>query len=366
MPLEIESKILQDALDAAQTGELRQTLLKQDLDQIKRIVSRVQAGQNIAALTVLITLFVKKIMSPEQDVRLHREGMTGGFSGRSLDTKYVTPFLLKNNFPYMQSGSGWLTRSFEHPHPYDLSYPGKITPAPIKEDFLKSIDRVQQNPELSEKYLQEIFKQLVSLREESQNLSLSRPKNKSINFVVSLIEKFWGMESSGLSRVPVIAVFAAYKCLINEVNRYKDCELLPLLAHNAPDQKTGRSGDIDIQSDSKTVEAVEIKHGISIDKSVVSSAIDKVKRTTLKRYYILSTKDLLAEMDEITKLTMDAKINHGCEVIVNGVTATLKYYLRLVSNTDDFMDYFVSELEKDKDISYKAKIAWDAIVEEEN
>ena len=44
---------------------------------------------------------------------------------------------------------------------------------------------------------------------------------------------------------------------------------------------------------------------------------------------------------------------------MNGVAATLKYYLRLVSNTDDFVDHFVSILEKDNDVGYDTKMAWD-------
>ena len=51
-------------------------------------------------------------------------------------------------------------------------------------------------------------------------------------------------------------------------------------------------------------------------------------------------------------------------VIVNGVAATLKYYLRLVSNTDDFIENFVSMLEKDDDISYETKMAWNQVANE--
>lgn len=32
------------------------------------------------------------------------------------------------------------------------------------------------------------------------------------------------------------------------------------------------------------------------------------------------------------------KIEHGCQVIINGVFPTIKYYLRLLDNTDLFME----------------------------
>ncbi|MCY4610508.1 MAG: hypothetical protein OXC38_02195 [Gammaproteobacteria bacterium] len=360
------TRVLQDTLSHLQTDNREGSLLQQeDLDRIDRIMARVEAGENIGVLSVLITLLVKKVMKPDQDVRFHQANMPGGFSGRGLDSRHVTPFLRDNDFPHMASGSGWLTRSLEQASPYTLDYPGKIKPAIIKDDFLRLIDQVEQKSELARECLKETFSQLVSLRERSQNIALSRPKNKSIGSVVSLIEKLWSQKSSGLSRVPVIAVFAAYTSLVKEVGRYRDHHLLPLLPHNAADQKTGRHGDIDLQHDSKIVEAVEIKHGIQINPDLVSSTIEKVKRTSVKRYYILSTNEILNDIEEITKLTTDARINHGCEIIVNGVAATLKYYLRLVSNTDDFIENFVSMLEKDDDIGYETKMAWDQVANEQ-
>ena len=44
-------------------------------------------------LTVLITSLVKKITDPSQDIRLHQSKMQGGYSGRTFDSKYITPFL---------------------------------------------------------------------------------------------------------------------------------------------------------------------------------------------------------------------------------------------------------------------------------
>lgn len=361
MPSDATQILLSMLEDSQTTSQEIASLRKEELERIDRIMDKVEKGQR-GVLAVLMTLLVKKIMKPEQDIRRHQKNMPGGFSGRSLDSKHVTPFLRKNDFPYMGAGSGWLTRSFEQPSPYTLDYPGKIKPQTMKEDFLILLDQVEKKSEIAGDCLKEIFKRLISLRERSHNIALSRPKNKSIGSVVSLIENLWNQRSSGLSRVPVIAVFAAYRCLVGEVGRYKGHELLPLLPHNAPDQKTGRTGDIDLQIDGKIIEAVEIKHGIQINPELVLSTIEKVKRTPVKRYYILSTNEILNNIEDITKLTTDARINHGCEIIVNGVAATLKYYLRLVSSADDFIENFVCMLEKDDDISYDTKMAWDEIV----
>ena len=59
--------------------------------------------------TVLITLLTHKIIEPTQDVRFHQSNMQGGFSGRTIDTKQITPTLRKLGLPCMAE-SGWLTR----------------------------------------------------------------------------------------------------------------------------------------------------------------------------------------------------------------------------------------------------------------
>ena len=92
--------------------------------------------------------------------------MEGGFSGRGFDTEHVTPFLRKNDFPFMASGSGWLTRSLEQPAPFNEDYPGQISPLAVKNAFLKLIQRAQTSDETDTvlNILKEIFRQLVQLR----------------------------------------------------------------------------------------------------------------------------------------------------------------------------------------------------------
>ena len=57
--------------------------------------------------TVTVTMLFYKTLNPLQDIRKHQSNMINGFSGRSFDTKYVTPILRKMNLPAM-SESGWL------------------------------------------------------------------------------------------------------------------------------------------------------------------------------------------------------------------------------------------------------------------
>ena len=94
-------------------------------------------------LAVIVTLMLKKIISPNQDIRKHQSGMQDGFSARGLDSSTVTPFLKDKDFPYMVSGAEALTRSLEQAVPYDKDYTGHIKPQRVKDAFLFLADAMQ-------------------------------------------------------------------------------------------------------------------------------------------------------------------------------------------------------------------------------
>ena len=106
-------------------------------------------------LTVVITGLVYKHYHSEQDVRYHQSNMENGYSGRTFDTKFITPFMRDNNFPSMAE-SGWLTRSLEQNLPYNNAYPGKISGKGLKESFLLIYEN-SQSSEVSNKILAYLF-----------------------------------------------------------------------------------------------------------------------------------------------------------------------------------------------------------------
>lgn len=94
--------------------------------------------------TVLATSLVYKSLYPKQDVRLHQANMKDGYSGRSFDTKYVTPFLKSKRFYGAMKESGWLTRGLEQNLHFDKDYPGKISNKKVKQSFLEILDRARK------------------------------------------------------------------------------------------------------------------------------------------------------------------------------------------------------------------------------
>jgi len=94
---------------------------------------------------------------------------------------------------------------------------------------------------------------------------LIRPYAFACNQISNLLDDHFNSsyKAEGASRLPVLAIYAAYECLIKEAKRFEKKELLPIESHTSSDKSSGRIGDIDIIDEKKReFEAVEVKHGI--------------------------------------------------------------------------------------------------------
>lgn len=340
--------------------------IKSDLDNetsnhLREILKRSESSK--AVLTVIITSLVYKIQNPEQDIRNHQTSIENGYSGRTFDTKHITPFLKSVKFPAMAE-SGWLTRSLEQKVPYDSNYSGAIRPDSLKTAFLETIDFIQKGNDL-DKVLSFIFQGLIIKRNEQQ-IDLAKPLNLPIVTIVDLLSKHFDTKYSaeGASRLPVLALYAAYQCLINETKRFEGKTLLEIESHTSADSRSGRIGDIDIVDEKeKAFEAVEVKHGIQITAQLVRDAFEKFKTTQVNRYYLLST----ANIDTSQQVEIDQEVDrikniHGCHVIANGLTHSLKYYLRLLTDTSEFIENYVNLIENDTALKFEHKKQWNTII----
>ncbi|MCY3832102.1 MAG: hypothetical protein OXG85_03735 [Chloroflexi bacterium] len=316
-----------------------------------------------AAVAVLVTLLLKKILSPSQDIRLHRAEFDGGFSGRRLDTQVVTPFLRSKQFPSM-SESGWLTRSFEQSHPFDFDYPGNITPKVLKRSFLCLIDVAQrQGATISERFLQRLFIGSVEARDKNTNLKLARPVDLSVSEVVEKLRQHHQGKTSGAARLPVLAIHAILSVFTRETERYRNRKLLPLESHTTADSRSHLIGDINILDADETVfEGYEIKHNVPITSELIETSFDKLRTTPVQRFYILTTYPHHS-YDEFKEDIQRVAHTHGCQLIVNGVDRTLLYYLRIIGSTRSFIDAYVTLLESDEDVNFPLKESWNQIVE---
>ena len=306
--------------------------------------------------TVIVTLAVHKILYPEQDIRLHQSNMKNGFSGRSIDTKYITPTLKQLKLPSMAE-SGWLTRSLEQPYPYDQKYIGKIGKIEVRNAFLSIVDFVQHNPDNTSDLMTYLLKlvQKKALENKVIITPLSNPEKLNIDDIITVLNSHFDFDykTHGGSKLPVIAFYAIFQNILKEISRYNGCYLGSLNSHTTSDLTSKSSGDIEIYDCSNNLfESIEIKHNKVIDITVLRIAIEKIYKFNPKRYCIFSFSGIKeSDFDEIQRETKSVESNHGCQIIVNGIIPTIKYYLRLISSLPDFIENYRYLVEKDTELT---------------
>ena len=318
--------------------------------------------------TVLVTLSIYKIVHPKQDIRNHQTQIKDGFSGRSVDTKYITPTLKKLGLPSMAE-SGWLTRSLEQPYPYGLDYEGKISNKTVKKAFLELVYSIEIE-KIDPKYiLVELFKLIIELQEANkiEITPLENPEKLTINKTIELLDKQFNFDykTSYGSKLPVLAFYAIYNLLINQISRYNQCQLKELGSHTASDRTSKSAGDIEIFKGKELFEAIEIKLDKPIDTNILRIAKEKIIRFNPKRYYILSNHGMVEE-NKIYKIIEEVKKEHGCQIIVNGVLGTLKYYTRLIDNLEEFYQLYSDLITTDSELKAIHKQKWNELTKELN
>lgn len=358
-------KIYQEAID----NENYSKNLNQAVLNNIQILSEKSFNQK-GVFTVLVTLSIYKISHPKQDIRLHRKEFKNGFSGRSFDTKYITPTLKQIGLPSMAE-SGWLSRTLETSESYNLNYKANIGNKKVKKAFLELINEIEVNKVNPKYILVELFKQIIKIQEENkiEIQPLINPEKLTISKIINLLDKQFSFDykTSYGSKLPVIAFYSIYQIIINEISRYTSCTLKDLGSHTASDRTSKSAGDIEIFKDKELFEAIEIKLDKPIDANILRIAREKIIKYNPKRYYILSYYDINKdEKESIQEIIDEVKKEHGCQIIVNGIMHTLKYYLRLIDDLEKF--YFIySELIKiDAELKSIHKQKWNELTKELN
>lgn len=344
-------EVLETAYAEAASDALPVELSSQQREWAEAIVEKAESQKAVLAAT--LTSLVKKSVTPEQDIRLHKVEMPGGYSGRSFDTQYITKFL-HEKMPRlaMKSGSGWLTRSIEQNHAFGVDFPGKIQDKVVKNAFLQIINDVEENEADPKLYLQEVFALLLRHAQAANIVFAPTPNAGQVtiqNVIKALRQHFFAKYvGAGASRLPVLAIYSIYAVSMKD-EEYADKRLLPLKSHTTSDTKSSSLGDVEIvDSHDNFFEAVEVKHNISITPTLVEDALTKFQQLPLERYYLLTTASPNSvEEQTIEGLVSQIRRQHGCEVIVNGVLPTIQYYLRRGKRTEAFLEAYTNAVQED-------------------
>lgn len=344
--------ILQNAYIEAKEKSLAEVLSMLSEDCIEELKIVVENAESLKAVFgVTLTSIVYKIHNPTQDIRYHQENMPGGYSGRTFDTKFVTPFL-QDKFPHFaMAESAWLTRSLEQPFPYTLEYQGKIRLKILKSVFLSLLNRLQTEKDIAPKMLTALLALIIEKPTEADSF-LSSEDFSSVLTISKIVEATnqhfrYKYKISGAARLPVLAIYAVYELLLQDVKRYDGKKLAPLETHTSPDSRSKSLGDIEILDDGGICfEAIEIKHLKQITVGMIGIIYQKIKDTSINRYYILTTSEPnVANQTEISVKLFEMKKLHSCQIIVNGVLPSLRYYLRLVSEPEKFIEIYTKLME---------------------
>ncbi len=342
---EILEKAFQDAVDHIESGKIKQ------IKEIDFLIEKIDSNKSI--VSALVTSLVKKILEPQQDVRLHRTDFENGYSARSLDTKITTPFF-KNHFPkYANKESSFLTLATREKIKWTKVEENnlKIRNKKLRESFLEIFDQIEEKKKNPKIYLNYIFAKLIKLSEseanlfdltESQSLDISA---LNIGLVLEMMQKHFSVKLS--SRLPVVAIYSIYELLLPKFERYKNKKLLPLQVHTSSD-KHG-FGDIEIyDEENNPFEVVEIKHNIPIDKYLIFDIVKKTQATEKNRYYILTTfQNGFADLETeniVTEYILQIKQRTNLDIIANGILSTLKYYLRFIDDYGEFVRIYTKNL----------------------
>ncbi|MEO6361417.1 MAG: hypothetical protein ABIO43_12730 [Sphingomicrobium sp.] len=330
-----------------------------------------QSEKSSTAFTNIITSLAIKSALPKIDIRYHQEQIQdqtrkgAGFSFRTVSEDDVYPWLQEQRFDGAKSG--WQTRTYERDDPYDLKYPHKIGGGKnslLKINFLTVYARVEQHAESAGEALRYLLFRQVEKRH-TQTIDFVTPKTKNIDLIVDIFTRHFFFDyggAKGASRLPVLALHALYSIILPETARLRDKELKPLEAHVAADKRTGALGDIEVIGKRGAIfEAVEVKHSQRIDDKVLTTAQDKIGKSGVKRYYILTTHK--ENMPSAAQTARIAKIEelYDCVVIINGVQSTLRYYLRLVADPSAIFPPYIELLSSDAALSHEHRTAWNTV-----
>jgi DNA (cytosine-5)-methyltransferase 1 len=337
--------------------------------EFKKVIEKLSELSEKAStgFTNIVTCLAIKSALPNIDIRYHQIQIQdktthpAGFNFRGVSEKIIYPWLNENNFEGAKSG--WQTRTFERPKPYMLTYDENI--GDIKEPFLQTFDYIEVKNESATEALPFLL-HCQMVHRESKKITLSIPKTKDIQLIVELFKNHFFYDykaSKGASRLPVLALYAVYSVLIDQLDRYKGMTLKPLEAHSAADSQTGAIGDIEIahKESGEVFEAVEVKHDIPINDRIIQDAAKKIMDKNVDRYYILTTNANCEPDEELSKAIFKIKAMYNCQLIANGLVPSLKYYLRLLSDPSLVFPKYVELLVADKAIKHEHRDTWNKL-----
>lgn len=358
--------------------ELRHPLMAMKDGQVTLLEKTVAEGartlvgnfaHNKYLYSILLTGLVEKLVHPERDIRNIQDDMgdgVRGYSNRSTDQAYVTPFLKRHGLTHCAASGMESGRNLERPIPHRLDLRTKPRGKGNREAYLGlvhavQIDGVEPFPIMA------LLMALDLATKMAQTFTYESNDDLTIEEIHgAVLRHHREAMGNGKSRLPVLALQAVYQCLTEEMARYTDAKLrTPPNRHTGNDKK-GWIGDVQVDNlDGTPFEAVEVKSGKQITGDMLRKLPDVFRGQSVDRYYILSNEETYIEPGQEGEIkTLVAQIKHetGCQVIVNGLNRSLWYYLRLVNDPSEFLTHYTDLVAHDPDVQPQHQQLWSEIL----
>ena len=339
------SLLLQKALDSniVDTTRLMEKYgdicIKDELDIISNNTSK-----SWAPLKACVVSVIAKIANPDWDTRNHQTQIGGKYSLRTIDRNYVSNYLFNNGL-YDTSTEFALTRSFEKPEPFNKEYSGNISPKECKISFLNIVEVI--NTKIDIHLLNDILVYLITFLKNRKETTTtlknsiivsSNDVNIHILDVSKLLDKINNL-GSGSSVIPVIISHT----LLSVIQPYLwvGISIKPLKEHTAPDNHSKSHGDIEgLDINFKPKIAIEVKHKITINDTIVAIFNEKIKDEDIPLKFIITT----------AKTERKVVQNNICIDTLNGFV--ISYLQQTLFHEKTICLIFIKELRK-QIVSYK-------------
>lgn len=324
--------------------------------------------RNGAVVRLVLACSLAKAHQPTIDIRkpYTEIGDSDVYSGRTYDERYVSAFIQAHGLPCNPT-TAFLTPALRNRNTTLLPSTNLVgnTPA-LYQAALQLLTDVQNEAVSAEDVLAEAVRVLLAkkqLRDEQMSLLMAglRIPGEGIALssegIITLLEQH--LKSPGSSRLPVLAVAAAYQAA---GARFGEAAK-PLLGHNAADLQTGAIGDVEITlvGDDNVVTGYEMKTR-RVTREDINDALRKIANRRIQNYIFITTDIVDREVREYAASLYEQ--TGGVEVVVLDCITFLRHFLHLFHRSRlQFVEAYQSLVlaEPESAVGQPLKVAWLAL-----
>lgn len=253
-----------------------------------RLVKSITSQNGRAIIDLVIIQLLVKAIEPSQNIRLYQGSNTiknrfswqEGISMRTIDEKFVTPFLRKNNLLKLNKYGAFMTRTLAENYPYTNFYKAHIQAD--KKDWLLLTNLIEEkklDPKTALLYILALLKNrsdnFLKLANKTHKLALTYSKTHTFSQIKELIMSFV-KESNYKARIFEVAMHSLIQSL-QDLN-YLEGSLNPLTQMRSANKKHGNVGDIETTQNGLLYETWDAKYGKEYLRDELEELNDKLIR----------------------------------------------------------------------------------------